>query len=478
MNQIYTCKLDNKECKSQSEFVVHLKKCHGFNTKSYYDSVIKPGLNGKCLNCTKDTIFLGLREGYQKSCSNKCRSEYFKNHKELQELRTQKIKKTKLEKYGDENYNNVDKMQKTCLKKYGKITATGTEEYNKKHRETCLKRYGVEHHAQSDEVKNKSKQTCLNHYGVEYTLQSKEIRDRIDNTVNEKYGGYTLASKTLSEKMKNTMIEKYGVENALQSDVIKEKQRATNRERYGASVPTQNKDVILKMKKSNIKKYGIENTFNLIQTKNTFLEKYNVINPSQIPAVQEKIKETCLEKYGSNTFFASDYAKEKIKNTCMERYGVSCVLLLPEIKEKSKQTNILKYGVAHPMQNSIIRNKVMSAINRKSYKLQQYMTIFNDNIVYQSLPELAFIKLCESRGLRILNGPVLPYILDEKNRMYYSDFLISDTKSQRIVEIKRKHEWWFSGLKSGEIKAKTKCAIKFSKENGYLPYKIIFENKI
>jgi hypothetical protein len=51
MNQIYTCKIDNKECKSQSEFVVHLKKCHGFNTKSYYDSVIKTGLNGKCLNC-------------------------------------------------------------------------------------------------------------------------------------------------------------------------------------------------------------------------------------------------------------------------------------------------------------------------------------------------------------------------------------------------------------------------------------------
>ena len=219
-------------------------------------------------------------------------------------------------------------------------------------------------------------------------------------------------------------------------------------------MPTQNKDVILKMKKSNIKKYGIENTFNLIQTKNTFLEKYNVINPSQIPAVQEKIKETCLKKYGSNAFFASDYAREKIKNTCMERYGVP-----------------------HVMQNKETYIKILSKTKR-AYRLKEYITKFGDNIYYQSIPELEFIKFCESKNIQILDGDIISYELNGKNRKYFVDFKIIESTGIRLVEIKRKHPWWFSGLKSGEIKAKTKCAIKFSKENGYLPYKIIFENKI
>ena len=30
-----------------------------------------------------------------------------------------KIKKTKLEKYGDENWNNQEKNKQTCLNKYG-----------------------------------------------------------------------------------------------------------------------------------------------------------------------------------------------------------------------------------------------------------------------------------------------------------------------------------------------------------------------
>lgn len=71
-----------------------------------------------------------------------------------------KIKSTKFERYGDENYNNVDKAKKTCQERYG------NENYN-----------NIE----------KSKQTCIDKYGVEYIFQSKDVKEKIVNTNMIKY---------------------------------------------------------------------------------------------------------------------------------------------------------------------------------------------------------------------------------------------------------------------------------------------------
>ena len=57
----------------------------------------------------------------------------------------EKRKKTKLIRYGDENYAGHDKFV-----------------------QTMLERYGVEHPSQLQEVKEKKKQTLLKHYGVDH----------------------------------------------------------------------------------------------------------------------------------------------------------------------------------------------------------------------------------------------------------------------------------------------------------------------
>lgn len=455
MNQIYTCKIDGKECKSQSELSVYLKKMYNLNFRSYYDLHVKKEDEGNCLFCGKETKYNGLRTGYRKYCSNKCSSRHIASVPELRKASVEKVKSTKLKRYGDSNYNNLEKMQQSCLEKYGKKYATQSTKVKNKTKKTNLKKYGVEHHTQCESIKIKAKNTNLSKYGVEYYTQTDEYKVKARNTVDEKYGGYTFASDELNAKVKNTMLERYGVESPLQSKEIKEKQQKTNINRYGGIVPTKSKDIVAKIKDTNIKRYGVENTFNLLTTKNTFLEKYGVTNPSQIPGVQEKIKETCLKKFGNEKFFASDYAKEKIKETCLK-----------------------KYGVENAMHNEQIYTKCITSLSRKKYKLQSYITKWNHVVKYQSESELEFIKFCEEKDIFIQDGPRISYTHNNSNKIYYSDFLIEEKANFRIVEIKRKHKWWFQDLKTGVIKSKANAAIKYSKEHGYLPYKILFEMKV
>lgn len=68
----------------------------------------------------------------------------------------EKSRKTKLEKYNDENYRDFKKFKKTLLKNYG-----------------------VENPSQSEDVKTKKRETCLKNHGVEYPAQNKIIYDKM-----------------------------------------------------------------------------------------------------------------------------------------------------------------------------------------------------------------------------------------------------------------------------------------------------------
>jgi hypothetical protein len=119
--------------------------------------------------------------------------------------------------------------------------------------------------------------------------------------------------------------------------------------------------------------------------------------------------------------------------------------------------------------------KILSKTKR-AFKIKKYKTIFENIIHYQSIPELLFIKWCELKNIKIQDGPSIVYELNNKRKIYYSDFLIEELTGKRIIEIKRKHLWWYQDIKSGQVRSKAKAAIKYSKENKYLPYKILFEN--
>ena len=74
----------------------------------------------------------------------------------------QKQKQTKLERYGNPNYNNVTKSK-----------------------QTCLERYGVDSPLKSESIKEKSKQTCLEKYGSTSYCNSQLRKDRLNNLTSD-----------------------------------------------------------------------------------------------------------------------------------------------------------------------------------------------------------------------------------------------------------------------------------------------------
>ena len=65
-----------------------------------------------------------------------------------------KNKKTKIEKYGNKNYNNIDKQKQTNLEKFNRISYLQSDDYNIKSKITCLNKYGVES-SNSSNIKSK-----------------------------------------------------------------------------------------------------------------------------------------------------------------------------------------------------------------------------------------------------------------------------------------------------------------------------------
>lgn len=83
------------------------------------------------------------------------------------------------------------------------------------------------------------------------------------------------------------------------------------------------------------KEYGKE------KSKNLFLEKYGVENPSQCEDIKNKIKQKNLEKYGVEYSSQSKEIKEKTKQTNLKKYGTTCSLHNKDIKEKVKQHGLI-----------------------------------------------------------------------------------------------------------------------------------------
>lgn len=133
--------------------------------------------------------------------------------KEIQE----KIKKTKLERYGYEYYCNSEKSNKTKLERYGQYVNI------EKYKQTMLEKYGVEFPIQNEKSKEKMKKTMLEKYGVEYASQSQQIKEKTIQTNFKKYGvKYASQLSEIKEKQKITCLEKYGVETFFKANKLKD----------------------------------------------------------------------------------------------------------------------------------------------------------------------------------------------------------------------------------------------------------------
>lgn len=196
-----------------------------------------------CKKCGKPLKYHGFKESsYGTWCSSKCQlsdENFIKDREEKisEEKRKEildKAKKTKLERYGDENFNNREKSEITCLERYGSKTYLSSDKRKEwedelfkkigkrtvinfeKTKETKLKKYGNAYYVNIE----KTKKTMIERYGAKTTLESKELLDKVKKTCIERYGK---EKYTNHNKAEETMLRKYGVKNAFQLKEVRDK---------------------------------------------------------------------------------------------------------------------------------------------------------------------------------------------------------------------------------------------------------------
>jgi len=112
-----------------------------------------------------------------------------------------KVKQTKKERYGNENYNNFEKIKQTHKENYGVEYNMQVDGFKEQSKISKKKRYGDENYNN----KEQTKKTILDKFGVEHHLQTKECMDKQIATNEEKYGvKYNIKTP---EAMKNLIIK-------------------------------------------------------------------------------------------------------------------------------------------------------------------------------------------------------------------------------------------------------------------------------
>jgi hypothetical protein len=197
---------------------VHVHKCH--NEKEYYDKWVKEKGEGLCKNCGNETEFYNkLSKGYKLCCSKKCSSKiicssrkenwikiYGVDHPFKNSEIYDKVKKTKLQRYNNENYINEKKIKKTNLEKYGVEFCSQRKEIAEKIQKTTKKTY------ENKNIIEKRKETMRIRYGKEHSMQLNECKEKRKKTCKERYG---IENYNNHEQAKQTCINKFGVSNPM-----------------------------------------------------------------------------------------------------------------------------------------------------------------------------------------------------------------------------------------------------------------------
>lgn len=237
-----------------------------------------------------------------------------------------KVKKTKLERYGNENYQNTLKIKKTKLEKYGDENYTN----RLKSKDTCFDKYGVDNVSKSPDIKLKKIKTNVENWGVDNVFQSEIIKKSIKESIKKKYGvDYYLQSEDCKSKY-NKFCYSLGVSHYSKSDDYRIKFEKTSFENWGFKTPLMHPDIKEKSKQTCLSKYGFENnmqnnifsklsTESYIKTRYIFFEKigYNLLSYDYNNSIYTLKKVDC-----NHTFdIKYDLFRSRIK------YGNNCCLI-------------------------------------------------------------------------------------------------------------------------------------------------------
>lgn len=196
----------------------------------------------------------------------------------------EKDKKTRLERYGDENYRNEEKKKETYRKHYGTDHNMKSEKGKAEYRAAISEKYGVDWMTQTKVFQDKAKETWIKKYSVDNPTKSKEVLSGIQERFLEKNGVKNpMQLDEVKEKVKQTCLEKYGVECTFQSPIIQEKCSKSLLEHYNVHTPLDG-NTVLRYKRDK-----------------TCIDRYGTKYPTQNLAVKEKLKKSLKEWYSKNS---------------------------------------------------------------------------------------------------------------------------------------------------------------------------------
>lgn len=237
----------------------------------------------KCPHCDTiiNTKFIGLVLGYNNKsfCSVRCATS--------SSITQEKMNSTMKERYG-EDFNAVryNKIKNTMMERYGSITNLTLEENIKQSKITKLEKYGDENFNNLE----KRKLTNLDLYGTEHGLSNDDIRQKSKETKFEKYGDEYY---TNPNKGNQTKVERYG--DTSYNNI--EKRIQTNISRFGVEHGLSNDVIRQKSKQTKLERYGNEYYTNRQKAKSTILERYGVEHQSQVTAIFEKQQKFRWKEY-------------------------------------------------------------------------------------------------------------------------------------------------------------------------------------
>ena len=256
-NKIFKLSLDKlkKLFKGETRPLFCNKKCSGVyyankshdKTKEEQEEVNKK-ISNTLLKYNSQLSEQERKDKYGKGANNDIfwRNKTTEERSKILKSRVPKSKQTKLEKYGNESYNNSEQTKVTNLEKYG-----------------------VDNQFKLKENQNKAKQVMLEKYGVQKFFQERDL-------------------------FKNISLERYGVTHPMQNKEIKLKLRNTKIQRYNDPGYNNLEQII----KTNMLKYGRPYGFDLNKSKKAKYIKYKDVNYNNRP----KALKTVYEKYGKNYY--------------------------------------------------------------------------------------------------------------------------------------------------------------------------------
>ena len=161
-----------------------IKKCVTCNNDFNY------GRHNKKLNCSKEClrIYNEIHKNERmKKTFDAIESKYGVRAFSLTEDFDKKVKKTKKEKYGDENYNNFEKIKETNKQKYGVDSPLELLSTHKKSKQTKQTSYGDENFNNREKAKKKTEDLNLLIKKVNETSDLEEIMIIILSYVKDNY---------------------------------------------------------------------------------------------------------------------------------------------------------------------------------------------------------------------------------------------------------------------------------------------------